>query len=583
MSQQSFADLGVSRAVVARARRARHHTRPSPSRSSSSPTCSPAATCSPSRPPGPARRSPSACRWSTGSPPTPAARAALVLAPTRELASQIVDELRAARPRPQPLRRRRLRRRRHREADRATRQRAHILVATPGRLEDLLQRRAFTLDHVQHARARRGRPHARHGLPPGRRPHRRAVPAPSARRCSSRPRSTARPAASPRAYTRDAARHEHTPPQQRTADIEHRFLAVERDDRLDALVGELQADDRELRARLRAHQARRRPARQAPRRARASRPSRCTATSRSASARRRSPRSRPAASTRSSRPTSPPAASTSTASRTSSTSTRRPTARATSTASAAPAAPGAPASASPSSAPSTSATCEKIADQLRLKPRSSAPRSAAVESVLPIAGRAPPAVRSSTRRSQRVHPQRAYRRRRLVGRAQPSPKLVAPTTFSAPAASRPNIGPPESPWQVSTPPCGKPAHTIVCGSKSLVRAGAVGVGGDRDLRLLQRVRRCRRPRTSCRSRRSSRACPAPTGAPPAPTTFAGALVDARRELEQRDVVAGVRAGSWLHDHALHRDQLSLAGRDRADPHVDQRRRPARPACRRRRR
>ena len=37
----------------------------------------------------------------------------------------------------------------------------------------------------------------------------------------------------------------------------------------------------------------------------------------------------------------------------------------------------------------------------------------------------------------------------LFGRAQPSPKLVAPTT-SPPA----NIGPPESPWQVSTPPSG---------------------------------------------------------------------------------------------------------------------------------
>ena len=74
--------------------------------------------------------------------------AALVLAPTRELASQIVDELR-------PLAR-------ARDLsvaavyggvgfDKQTRdaQRAHILVATPGRLEDLLQRRAFTLEHVR--------------------------------------------------------------------------------------------------------------------------------------------------------------------------------------------------------------------------------------------------------------------------------------------------------------------------------------------------------------------------------------------------------------------------------------------------
>ena len=43
--------------------------------------------------------------------------AALVLAPTRELASQIVDELRVDRPRPRALDRRRLRRRRHRRAD----------------------------------------------------------------------------------------------------------------------------------------------------------------------------------------------------------------------------------------------------------------------------------------------------------------------------------------------------------------------------------------------------------------------------------------------------------------------------------
>src|SRR4051794_33784409 len=72
---------------------------------------------------------------------------ALVLAPTRELATQIVDEIR-------PLA--------HARAVRVTAvyggvglpkqakdaARSHIVVATPGRLEDLLQRRAFTLDHV---------------------------------------------------------------------------------------------------------------------------------------------------------------------------------------------------------------------------------------------------------------------------------------------------------------------------------------------------------------------------------------------------------------------------------------------------
>ena len=54
---------------------------------------------------------------------------------------------------------------------------SHIVVATPGRLEDLLQRGALSPRPRQDPRPRRGRPHARHGLPPAGRPHRRAVPA----------------------------------------------------------------------------------------------------------------------------------------------------------------------------------------------------------------------------------------------------------------------------------------------------------------------------------------------------------------------------------------------------------------------
>jgi superfamily II DNA/RNA helicase len=50
-----------------------------------------------------------------------------------------------------------------------------------------------------------------------------------------------------RAYTRDAQRHEHTPPRSREADIEHRFVAVEHVDKLNALVRELDAErDRAL-------------------------------------------------------------------------------------------------------------------------------------------------------------------------------------------------------------------------------------------------------------------------------------------------------------------------------------------------
>jgi ATP-dependent RNA helicase RhlE len=170
--------------------------------------------------------------------------AALVLAPTRELASQIVDALRA------PARARNLRVSAvyggvgFEQQTRDARQ-AHILVATPGRLEDLLQRRAFTLDHVRMLVL----DEADRMLDMGFRP---AVDRLVAR-CPAK-RQTLFFSATldgeagriARAYTRDAVRREHTPPQRRTTDIEHRFLAVERDDRIGALVDELTADDRDL-------------------------------------------------------------------------------------------------------------------------------------------------------------------------------------------------------------------------------------------------------------------------------------------------------------------------------------------------
>jgi superfamily II DNA/RNA helicase len=169
--------------------------------------------------------------------------AALVLAPTRELAGQIVDEL-------APLARvRNLSvaavyggvgfEKQTRDA-----RRAHILVATPGRLEDLLQRRAFTLDHVRTLVL----DEADRMLDMGFRPAVERIVAlcPTKRQTlffsATLDGEAGRVA---RAYTRDAKRYEHTPPRQRTADIEHRFLAVERDDRLGALVGQLQSDDRE--------------------------------------------------------------------------------------------------------------------------------------------------------------------------------------------------------------------------------------------------------------------------------------------------------------------------------------------------
>ena len=49
-----------------------------------------------------------------------------------------------------------------------------------------------------------------------------------------------------RAYTTDARRHEHVPAVQRETDIEHRFVPVERDERLEVLKGHLDDEDRDL-------------------------------------------------------------------------------------------------------------------------------------------------------------------------------------------------------------------------------------------------------------------------------------------------------------------------------------------------
>ena len=81
----------------------------------------------------------------------------------------------------------------------------HIVVATPGRLEDLLQRRDLSLENVQYPRARRGRPHARHGLQARRRPHRQADAARAPDACSSPRRSRARSASSPKTTRTNAA------------------------------------------------------------------------------------------------------------------------------------------------------------------------------------------------------------------------------------------------------------------------------------------------------------------------------------------------------------------------------------------
>jgi ATP-dependent RNA helicase RhlE len=243
MSQQSFADLGVSRAVADALKQRGIHT-PFPIQELVIADVLAGHDVLAKSPTG------SGKTLAFGAPiidriaPDARRPAALVLAPTRELASQIVDELRAL------ARARNLTvaavyggvgfEKQIRDA-----QRAHILVATPGRLEDLLQRRAFKLDNIRTLVL----DEADRMLDMGFRPavDRIVDKCPAERQTlffsATLDGEAGRIA---RAYTHDAKRHEHTPPTSRTADIEHRFRAVERDDRLNALVGELRSDDRDL-------------------------------------------------------------------------------------------------------------------------------------------------------------------------------------------------------------------------------------------------------------------------------------------------------------------------------------------------
>jgi len=169
--------------------------------------------------------------------------AALVLAPTRELARQIVDELEAiARARalkvevvyggvgiePQI-----------RKAPRA-----HILVATPGRLEDLIQRRALTLKHVGILVLDEADRMLDMGFKPA---VDRIVALVPKRRQTLFFSATLEGAAGELAatYTREPRRHVHAPKQERRAAISHRFVeASSQGAKVDLLIAELAADDR---------------------------------------------------------------------------------------------------------------------------------------------------------------------------------------------------------------------------------------------------------------------------------------------------------------------------------------------------
>ena len=240
MSKQSFADLGASSAVVD-ALRAEGKTEPFPVQTLVMPDVRAGHDVLVKSPTG------SGKTLAFGIPmvdlieaedPRPSA---LVVCPTRELAGQIVEDLR-------PLAHARalsiaavyggagL------EKQSKLARRAHILVATPGRLEDLLERRAFSLDRVRILVLDEADRMLDMGFRPAVDRIVRALP---------RQRQTLFFSATLEgsvlkvadSYTHDARKHEHVAPSEQRADVTHRFLAVTSDTKLDTLVEQLRRDD----------------------------------------------------------------------------------------------------------------------------------------------------------------------------------------------------------------------------------------------------------------------------------------------------------------------------------------------------
>jgi superfamily II DNA/RNA helicase len=169
---------------------------------------------------------------------------ALVLAPTRELASQIVDDLR-------PIA--------HARAlsiaavyggagivkQARLAGRAHILVATPGRLLDLIDRRDVSLDRVRLLVLDEADRMLDMGFKP--------VVDRIVKMCA-RERQTLLFSATlqgevgkvAKAYTTNPRRHEHAHSEERKGDVEHRFVTVSHDAKVSRLVAELGAAERGL-------------------------------------------------------------------------------------------------------------------------------------------------------------------------------------------------------------------------------------------------------------------------------------------------------------------------------------------------
>ena len=294
MNKQTFADLGVSNAVV-EALAAKGIREPFPvQQTRDAATSAPAATCSSSRRPGRARRSPSEYRsWISSRPRSAPERPRGGSHPRAGRSDRGGAAPAGACPR--AVDRRGLRRRRDRAPVQARPSRPHPggHSRPPGGPDRARRLRARSRPDPG---ARRGRPHARHGLPPGRRPHRRLPPARAADALLlGHPRGR-RGRGGRRATPTTPAGTSTRPVPSSRADVDAPLRGRTRDSKLDALVRRAarRGPGRNLVFVRTKHGADRLVKRLRPRKA--SRRSPCTATSPSRSASGRWPASRPATS-----------------------------------------------------------------------------------------------------------------------------------------------------------------------------------------------------------------------------------------------------------------------------------------------
>ena len=166
---------------------------------------------------------------------------ALVLVPTRELAQQVTEELSLV-GKPKGLRVAAVYGGVPLRSQAAKAREAHIVVATPGRLEDLAERKMLALDRIRILVLDEADRMLDMGFKPQVDRIVRRIP---------RERQTMLFSATldgevgelARSYTRNPGRFEAQPPERGTAgEIEHRFVAVTTEGKVDALIKELEAE-----------------------------------------------------------------------------------------------------------------------------------------------------------------------------------------------------------------------------------------------------------------------------------------------------------------------------------------------------